>query len=380
MSAPLRVLEVVRPAQGGLRRHVLSLLDGLNPALVTLSLAAPPAFVAEVLHHPHLHATIPLDIAASLSPARDLLAARRLARVLPQFADLAHAHGLRAAWVCALAQRHRAFPFVFTAHNQPGLGLPTRLAVVYIGTCCARVIAVSPSVADGLAACGIPRGKITIIPNGIDLDRFSAAALNRTEARRSFGFSENAFAVGTAARLSREKGIDTLLSAASQRGGMTFLIAGDGPLKSALTQSAPANARLLGRLDDIRPLLAALDVCVIPSRREGQGLTALEAMAAGVPLIASRIGGLADMLADGETALLVPTNDPDALAAALSRLQSDRRLRIRLAEAALLLVQSRYALAPMLDAVTAVYEEIAGRATADAAGDIEPDFGPPSPQ
>ena len=360
MTSAIRVLEVVRPAQGGIRRHVLSLLDGLDPARVTLSLAAPPAFVAEVLHHPNLHATIPLDVAASLSPARDLLAARRLARVLPQFADMAHAHGLRAAWVCALAQRRRPFPFVFTAHNQPGLGLPSRLATAYVGARCARAIAVSSSVADGLAACGIPRSKITVVPNGIDLDCFAAAHFDRTAARQSFGLSENAFVVGTAARLSREKGIDILLAAATQRGGMTFLLAGDGPLQASLAKSAPANARLLGRLDDIRPLLAAADVCVIPSRREGQGLTALEAMAAGVPLIASRVGGLAEMLTDSETALLVPPNDPDALAAALSRLQSDRRLRAKLAAAALPVVHARYALSPMLDAVTAVYEEVIG--------------------
>ena len=365
MSLPLRVLEVVRPAQGGMRRHVLSLLDGLDPARVTLSLAAPPVFVAEVLHHANLHATIPLDIAGSLSPARDLLAARRLARVLPQFADLAHAHGLRAAWVCALAQRHRAFPFVFTAHNQPGLGLPSRLATAYVGARCARAVAVSSSVADGLAACGIPRSKITVIPNGIDLDRFAAAHLDRAATRQGFGLPENAFVVGTAARLSREKGIDTLLAAASQRGGMTFLIAGDGPDQASLTKSAPANARLLGRLEDIRPLLAAADVCVIPSRREGQGLTALEAMAAGVPLVASRVGGLAEMLVDSETALLVPPNDPDALAAAQSPQQSDPPLRAKLAEAALPVVHARYALAPMLEAITAVYEEI---------------LGPPSPQ
>jgi len=375
VTSPIRVLEVVRPAQGGIRRHVLSLLDGLDPARVTLSLAAPPAFVAEVLHHPHLHASIPLDIAGSLSPARDLLAARRLARVLPQFADLAHAHGLRAAWVCALAQRHRAFPFVFTAHNLPSLSLPSRLATASIGARCARVLAVSPSVADGLAACGIPRSKIVVVPNGIDLGSFAAASQDRAAARQNFGLSENAFVVVTAARLSREKGIDTLLAAATQRGGMTFLIAGDGPEQAALAKCAPANVRFLGRLDDIRPLLAAADVCVIPSRREGQGLTALEAMAAGVPLIASRVGGLADMLVDSETALLVPPSDPDALAAALSRLQSDRRLRAKLAEAALPVVQSRYALGPMLDAVTAVYEEVIGRNEAE-----EPNAGPPSPQ
>ena len=360
MTSPVRVLEVVRPALGGIRQHVLNLVDGMDPVHVTLSVAAPPAFVREVLAHPGLHATIPLDIAAKLSVARDLLAARRLARVLPQFAEVVHAHGARAAWVAALAHRHRPFPLIFTAHNLVGRGLPSRLGLSFVGFHCVRVLAVSPSVADSLAACGVPRAKIQVIPNGIDLNYFGRPDMDRAAARKSLAVPESAFVVAAAARLSREKGMDTLLSAATQRGGMTFLIAGDGPLRPALARSAPPNAKLLGRLADVRPLLAAADVFAVPSRREGQGMAALEAMAAGVPLVAARVGGLADMLADGETALLVPSDDPDALAAALSRLQSDSRLRQKLVANARALVQERYALAPMLDAVAEVYREVSG--------------------
>ena len=359
MTTPVRVLEVVRPALGGIRQHVLNLVDGVDPACVTLSVAAPPAFVREVLAHPGLHATIPLDIAARLSVARDLLAARRLARVLPQFAEVVHAHGARAAWVAALAHRHRPFPLVFTAHNLIGRSLPSRLGIPFIAFHCARVLAVSPSVADSLAACGVPRAKIQVIPNGIDLDYFGSPEPDRAAARKSFAIPESAFVVAAAARLSREKGMDTLLAAAGQRAGMTFLIAGDGPLKSAIARQAPPNAKLLGRLADIRPLLAAADVFSVPSRQEGQGMAALEAMAAAVPLVAARVGGLADMLADGETALLVPPDDPDALTAALSRLQSDARLRRNLVANALALVRERYALRPMLAAVAEVYRELA---------------------
>lgn len=358
MTTPLRVMQAVRPALGGIRRHVLNLIDGLDPAQVTLSVASPPAFVREVLHHPNLHATIELDIAARLSLARDLLAARRLARVLPQFADVVHAHGARAAWVAALAHRHRPFPLVFTAHNLIGRDLPSRLGIPFVGFHCARILAVSPSVADSLAACGIPRAKIQVIPNGLDLAYFDPSALDRPAARQSLAVPDNAFVVAAAARLSREKGLDTLLSAAGQRAGMTFLIAGDGPLRSALARQIAPNAKLLGRLADVRPLLAAADVFAVPSRREGQGMAALEAMAAGVPLVASRVGGLADMLADGETALLVPPEDPEALAAALSRLQSDSRLRQKLAANAVALVHDRYALRPMLAAVTEVYRSV----------------------
>ena len=359
MTQPLRVLQVVRPALGGIRQHVLSLLDGLDPDRITNSVAAPPAFVAELLHHPNLHATIPLDIAARLALPRDLLAARRLAGLVPHFADVVHAHGVRAGWICALAHRRRPFPLVFTAHNLVSRDVVTRLAIPFLGYHAARVVAVSPSVGDSLAACGLPRAKIEVIPNGIDLERFGHAPDGRAEARSGFGLTDSAFVVATAARLSREKGVDTLLSAAAQRMGMTFLVAGDGPLLSVRTKQAPVNARLLGRLEDVLPLLSAADVFAIPSRREGQGIAALEAMAAGIPLVASRVGGLADMLSDGETALLVPPDDPDALAAALSRLKSDVRLRTKLSANAVPLVREQYDVKRMLASVTALYESLA---------------------
>ena len=275
MTTPVRVLQLVRPALGGIRQHVLNLLDGLDPALVTNSVAAPPAFVREVLTHPQVHATIPLDIAARFSLARDLLAARRLARVLPQFAEIVHAHGARAAWVAALAHRHRPFPLIFTAHNLIGRDLPSRLGIPFVGFHCTRILAVSPSVADSLAACGVPRSKIEVIPNGVDLRRYDPALQDRDAARQALGVPENAFVVAAAARLSREKGLDTLLSAASQRAGMTFLIAGDGPLKSALKRQSPINAKLLGRVADVAPLLCAADVFAVPSRGKGRGFRPL---------------------------------------------------------------------------------------------------------
>ena len=358
MTTPVRVLQLVRPALGGIRRHVLNLLDGLDPVLVTNSVAAPPAFVREVLAHPQIHATIPLDISPKLSLARDLLAARRLARVLPQFADMVHAHGARAAWIAALAHRHRPFPLVFTAHNLIGRDLSSRLGIPFIGFHCARILAVSPSVAESLIACGVPRSKIEIIPNGIDLRHYDPALQDRAAARQTFGVPENAFVVASAARLSREKGLDILLQAAGQRAGMTFLLAGDGPLKSLLARQVPPNAKLLGRVADVAPLLSASDVFAVPSRREGQGISALEAMAFGVPLIATRVGGLADMLTDGETALLVPPDDPDAFAAALSRLKSDARLRQKLVANASALVHERYDLPAMLGAIAKVYQEV----------------------
>ena len=358
MTAAVRVLQVVRPAQGGIRTHVLTLLDGLDPALITCAVAAPTDFSGEARRHPLVAATIPLDIAPRLSLARDLLAARRLAHAIPQFADVVHAHGARAAWICALAHRQCPFPLLFTAHNLVAPDLAGRLGLSFIGRHLHRAIAVSPSVASSLAACGLSRAKIQVIPNGVDLTRFvPVLPAAREEARLSLGVLESDFVIAAAARLSPEKGIDTLLAAAGQRKTAIFLIAGCGPEQTTLMRSCPPNVRLLGRVRDVRSLLAAADVFAVPSRLEGQGIAALEAMASGVPLVASSVGGLADMLTDGKTALLVPPNDPEAFAAALGRLQSDPRLCRQLAQNALGLVRKTYSLEPMLDALTAAYLE-----------------------
>jgi glycosyltransferase involved in cell wall biosynthesis len=356
VTNPVRVLHVVRPATGGIRQHVLSLLNGLNPAQVVNSLAAPPKFLVGISDCPNLYASIPLKIAAGLSPVFDLRTARRLAGLQPQFSDIVHAHGVRAAWVAALARRRRPFPLLFTAHNMVERSVPARLGISFIGRHCTQVLAVSEAVAGSIAACGVPRAKIKVIPNGIDAEFFRPASNSRAEARAAFSLSDTAFVVAAAARFSPEKGLDTLIQAARQRKNMTFLLAGDGPLRNTFAQDLPSNVKLLGRLDDILPLLAAADVFAMPSRREGQGIAALEAMAAGVPIAASNVGGLAEMLTDGQTALLVPPNDPDVLAAALSRLQSDSRLRQTLAENASALVYAQYGLQPMLDTLTEVYQ------------------------
>ena len=353
---PVRVLHVVRPATGGIRQHLRNLLNGLDPAEVVNSVAAPRKLLAAVSDCDNLVASVRVDISARLSPS-DLRVAQILASVQPQFSDVVHAHGVRAAWVAALACRSRPFPLIFTAHNQIERGLIARLAVSWISRRCTRILAVSEAVAGSLAACGVARPKITVVPNGVAA-AFLRAGASRAEARAGFSLPETAFVVASAARFSSEKGMDILLQAARRRKAMTFLVAGHGPLFDTLSRDLPANVRLLGRVDDVRPLLSAADVFAVPSRREGQGIAALEAMAAGVPVVASRVGGLSEMLSDGETALLIPPADPEALAAALNRLQGDSRLRQKLAGNALALVEERYSLQTMLDTLTEIYQAV----------------------
>ena len=165
--------------------------------------------------------------------------------------------------------------------------------------------------------------------------------------------------VGCVARLSGEKGVDVLLKAAGRLPDVGFVIAGDGPEREGLHRQSPPNVQWLGRVPETKAVYAAAAVMAIPSRQEGQGIVALEAMASGKPVVASRVGGLAEMLTDGETALLVPVEDADALAAALTRLRNDPALRARLAANGRALVEETYDIRRMVEAVEQVYRTLA---------------------
>lgn len=357
---PLVVLQVVRPAAGGIRQHVISLLEATNRTRVRHCIAAPRAFLDSLPAGLSVR-LFPLEIAPRLAPVADVRAAGRLAR-LARGVDVVHAHGLRAGWIAALAHGLRSFPFVLTAHNMAAGGMLTRFAVTQIGRRADTIIAVSKAVADSLAALGMPPAKVRVVPNGIDLAHF-AALPTRADARQAFGIAHDAFVVGCIARLSPEKGVDVLVQAAAELPHAQVLIAGNGPEQGALQSHLPPNVRLLGRIPDTRALLAAVDVLVIPSRMEGQGIAALEAMAAQVPIIASRVGGLAEMLTDGETGLLVPAGDAGALAQAIVHLRTSAGLPEHLTRNAAHLVRERYALPGSVAAVADIYVKAEGTNT-----------------
>ncbi len=167
-----------------------------------------------------------------------------------------------------------------------------------------RLVAVSPAGKEALIADGVAPGRIVVIENGVDLGRFA-------EPHQGGG---GVLFVG---RLAPQKGVDVLIEAARRLPEVPFVIAGEGP-----TIAAPSNVRFLGLRRDIPALLASADVAVVPSRWEGFGLAAVEAMAAGVPVVASAVDALPGLL--GDAGALVPPEDPVALAEAIAGLLADR--------------------------------------------------------
>jgi glycosyltransferase involved in cell wall biosynthesis len=197
-----------------------------------------------------------------------------------------------------------------------------------------------------------PLERIGVAPSGSPAPR-AASPDAVAAARRELGIGEDARVIGVISRFRHEKGLDVLLRAIRSLhdlNGVHLFLAGTGPEEAALralAAQAPMPVHFLGHRDDLEVWYAVSDVIVIPSRRESFSRAALEAMAAGRPLVATRVGGLVDAIVDGETGLLVPHADDAAVAAALRTILVDRELAARMSAAARDRYQTRYTIAHM---------------------------------
>jgi glycosyltransferase involved in cell wall biosynthesis len=214
---------------------------------------------------------------------------------------------------------------------------------------------------------GFRRDQIEVLRNPVDLERFRPPTdAERHEARGSLGVAPNAHVVTALGRLDRLKGVDILLEAwtdvATDHDSAVLLLAGDGPERPSLermveTRRLPG-VRFLGQRADVRPVLWASDVLSMPSRYEALPMAALEALACGVPVVASRIGGIPDIVSDGENGLLVRVEDARALGSAVGALLADEARRQSLSAGALRLIEP-HGLAGFAATLEARYAELA---------------------
>ena len=219
-------------------------------------------------------------------------------------ADLVHAHWLPAGWVAARSGK----PYVVQVWGTD-VELARRAPALARGVLqrARLVIAASNELADDARALGAR--DVRVIPSGVDLPAQVGEEAHPPE-------------VLYAGRLSPEKGVLELVEAAE---GINLVVAGDGPLRARVP-----GAQGFVPHDELQRLYARAAVVACPSRREGFGVACLEAMAHGRPVVATAVGGLRDLVVDGETGLVVPPRDPGALRAALERLLGDPGLRRRL--------------------------------------------------
>ena len=229
-----------------------------------------------------------------------------------------------------------------------------------------RVICVAGRVADFAAqTIGISPDKLVVIHNGIPLEDFQPG--DRVVARAGLGIPTSACVVGTVGRLHPVKGTSYLLEAfadlAPGHAEAILLLVGDGPQRTQLEELARClgvseRVRFLGNRSDVSRLLQAMDVFVLASVWEGMPNAALEAMAVGLPVVATGVGGTPEAVVDGETGLLVPPRDPDGLAQAIARLLRDPELWRTMGQAGRRRVEQHFSVEQMVRQTERLYEEL----------------------
>lgn len=262
---------------------------------------------------------------------------------------------------------------VVTTEHLSMIGRARRLASlkVFFTSFVDKIIAVSDATRRGLIDThGIPDGKIRVVHNGVSIEAIDS--LPRDEARSRLGIDAGVTAIGCAGELIKRKGHSYLIDAFARvrdgfEGNLRLILLGDGEERAALESQVKKRAlgesvSFAGNVVGAGPLLKAFDIFAMPSLMEALPFALLEAMAGGVPPVATSVWGIPEVVRDGETGLLVPPGDPDALAVAIERLLSDQDLRARMGAACRTLAEEKFSLEGMISQTVAVYKEaISGR-------------------
>ncbi|MBV8843546.1 MAG: glycosyltransferase [Bryobacterales bacterium] len=227
-----------------------------------------------------------------------------------------------------------------------------------------RVITVSTPFRDQLIARGVPKDGIDIVHNAIASDWGLSARQDAAAVRSSLDIPPDARIILSAGRLSKEKDHLTLLKAVRRLPAAHVLIVGDGPERPAIEKAIKqlglkGRATLAGHQPSVAAYYAIADTVVLSSRTEGSPNVLLEAMVSGVPVVATRVGGVPEHVEDGETALLVDPGDDAAMGSAIARLlEPGNKLRTRLIERADALVRERHAPEARVQTLTKIYESL----------------------
>jgi glycosyltransferase involved in cell wall biosynthesis len=360
---------------GGLERMVLDLIrEGkkLGQQVSVLCLERPGTLA------PSVEALGARVVCAHKRPGLRLKQARDIGGVLRDLGpDVLHTHQVGALFYGGAAARCAGVPVV--VHTEHGKHYAARFRTRCLGWLAgrhaARFFCVSADIAAEVKACRVvAASKVWVVPNGIDTARFATRG-DTGPLRRSLGIPAHAPVIGTIGRLTAVKRQDLLLRAfAGMRRRVAdahLLLVGDGPLMPdlralAATLGVEACVHFTGYQTQPEQYLQLMDLFALTSCSEGMPLVVLEAWAARVPVVASRVGGLPELIEDGRTGLLFPSGDEAALVGALYRLLTDRRVAQGLAEAGHDRVESQHTLSRMAAGYQAHYLELLTRREAAA--------------
>lgn len=363
-TRPSRLLIASQPLHSGVANHVLDVVRGLDRDRFEVVVATPRESdlwqeLAEE-SHVELHA---IGAAREPSPVSDGRSLATLLRLAAR-ADVIHGHSAKAGFLARLAAvgTARARRCVFTPHGWSFWAAEGRSRQLYLGLeraaahWCAAIVAVGEFERDAGLDAGIGRpAQYVVIPNGIDVDRFALA-------RRPV--PGRVVMVGRLAPPKRpDLAVEAITRVRRDHPGAELHLVGDGPGRADLERlvarlGAQEAVRLLGTRPDVPAILSEASVVLLASDYEGAPLSLLEGMAAGAPVVASRVAGIPELVVDGESGLLVEPGSAAALAAALGGLLADPSRSAAIGDAGRERVQARYSRERMAAELTAVYESV----------------------
>jgi glycosyltransferase involved in cell wall biosynthesis len=333
--------------------------------------------VAVELGVPYLH--VPA-LQRELAPRSDSEAIRTLRRIIRgRRANVLHTHTAKAGATGRLAAlasgRARPGAVVHTFHGHvlsgyfdPRRERAFRVLERMLGWSTDALIAVSAEVRDDLVRLGVaPAPKFAVIPYGFDLDaRVGGPAANRSRIRSELELAEDAFVIGWAGRLTAIKRPLDLVRVTAGVEGAVLVLVGDGEDRAAVVSLAEElgvseRVRFLGYRDDLGSLYAAFDVFLLTSANEGAPVVVIEALAAGVPVVATDAGGTSSVVDNGETGLLEPVGAVEQLQAAVERLRTDGPLRATMGELGTRRMRERFSVERMVDDTERLYRGILDR-------------------
>ena len=351
----LRVLQVLGYPDGGAAASVVDLALSLARDRCEVTVASPPLApkVGEQLR------VAGVDwVEVPLAGRRDHASFRRIrAEVRQRSIDVVHTHCRNADLIGGLAASSVKVPWVShlrglfrDARGNDASSWVDQLHRMTLRRAPARLFAVSQAVRQrSLDLLGLPPSRVVHAPHGIDLGQYLHSSSARPAGvRRQLGLAPQDYAVLSVGSIGRCKGQDVLLDALGQLNSSRrprWIVVGDGPDREEL-EAVAARSRVevsfLGHSDEVPSLLRACDLFVHPARWEGFGRVVVEAMAAGCPVVASGVDGIKEVIEHEHSGLLVPADDPKALAAAIGRMQADPSLARRLRATARLRAQTRF--------------------------------------